>query len=397
MASETEEIVTITYHQLSPKNQIKRLQELAIVFFRLGTIAFGGPAAHIAMMDDEIVKQRKWLSREKLLDLMGITNLIPGPNSTELVIHIGYERGGWRGLIVAGCCFIFPAMVTVWMLAVIYVRYQALPQLEWLLYGIKPVIIAIVFQALWKLGKKAAKDTPTIMAGVVATMAFFGDVNEILLLLLIGLGVMLVKNFWKPTLSGGFILPISAIFGQINSYNNVLPSSLSIFGLFLKIGSVLYGSGYVLLVFLQRDLIERHQWLTSQQLLDAIAIGQVTPGPVFTTATFIGYLLNGTSGAIAATVGIFLPAFVLVLVINPWVNILRRSSWTSGFLDGVNAASLGLMIGTVYILTRSALIDWLTVIVAILALILTLRFKLNSAWLVLLGGIIGLTSQLFSY
>ncbi|HHP7230131.1 MAG TPA: chromate transporter [Xenococcaceae cyanobacterium] len=384
----------LSYSQLSPQEKNQRLRELAIVFFRLGAIAFGGPAAHIAMMDDEVVKQRQWLSREKLLDLIGITNLIPGPNSTELAIHIGYERGGWRGLIIAGACFIFPAMTTVGILAAIYVRYQTVPQVAWLLYGIKPVIIAIVFQALWKLGKKAAKDTPTIIAAIVATVAFFGGTNEILLLLLIGLAVMLIKNYWRQPPHEALLFPFSGILGQVGNTETVAIATSSIFWFFLKVGSVLYGSGYVLLAFLQRDLVERHQWLTSQQLLDAVAIGQVTPGPVFTTATFIGYLLNGLPGAIAGTIGIFLPAFVLVLIINPWVTKLRNSPWTSGFLDGVNAAALGFMTGTVYILTRSAVTDWLTIIVAIISAIVTFRFKINSAWLVLLGGIIGFIAKL---
>ncbi|MDJ0534235.1 MAG: chromate transporter [Xenococcaceae cyanobacterium MO_207.B15] len=385
---------TIAYSQLSPQEQVKRLQELALVFLRLGVIAFGGPAAHIGMMDDEVVQRRKWMSREKLLDLMGITSLIPGPNSTELVIHIGYEQAGWRGLIVAGSCFIFPAMMTVWILAAIYVRYQTLPQVEWLLYGIKPVIIAVVFKALWNLGKKAAKDTPTIIAGLVATVAFFSGTNEIFFLLLIGVAVMLVKNFWHQPDKRALLLPLSGIFGQISTAATFSISTTNIFWFFLKVGSVLYGSGYVLLAFLQRDLVERNQWLTSQQLLDAVAIGQVTPGPIFTTATFIGYLLNGTPGAIAGTIGIFLPAFVLILIINPWVNKLRNSPWARGFLDGVNAASLGLMTGTVYILTRSALIDWLTVIVAITSIIVTFRFKINTAWLVLIGGMMGLIAKL---
>ena len=382
--------------QLSPQQEGQRLKELALVFFKLGTIAFGGPAAHIAMMDDEVVKRRQWMSHEKLLDLLGVTNLIPGPNSTELAIHIGYERAGWRGLFVAGSCFILPAMVIVWIMAAIYARYQSVPQVEWLLYGIKPVIIAIVLQALWKLGKKAAKDIPTTVAGIAATIAFFLGTHEILLLLLVGAAVMLVKTLWRRgnNITGALLVPFSSLLAQTSVPSAASVSSVSVFLFFLKIGSVLYGSGYVLLAFLQQDLVERHQWLTSQQLLDAIAIGQVTPGPVFTTATFIGYLLNGNVGAIAATIGIFLPAFVLVGILNPWVSKLRQSPWASGFLDGVNAASLGLMTGVTYILARTALVDWLTVMVAIASAVLVFRFKINSLWLVLIGGIIGLISQL---
>ncbi|MBW4550303.1 MAG: chromate transporter [Aphanocapsa sp. GSE-SYN-MK-11-07L] len=379
------------YHALPPQQKQRRLVELATVFLRLGTIAFGGPAAHIALMDNEVVNRRQWMSREKLLDLLGITNLIPGPNSTELAIHIGYERAGWRGLLVAGSCFILPAMLIVWALAAIYDRYQTVPQVEWLLYGIKPVIIVIVLQAVWNLGKKAAKDWPTIVAGLVAIAAYLAGLNEILVLVGLGIAVMLVKNRLGRT-TGAFLLP--SLFAQAGTATAVSISWLSVFLFFLKIGSVLYGSGYVLLAFLQRDLVERNQWLTSQQLLDAVAIGQVTPGPVFTTATFIGYLLAGNAGALAGTAGIFLPAFVLVWVVNPWVPKLRQSTWASGFLDGVNAASLGLMAGVTYTLGRTALVDSLTVIVAILAAIAVFRFQLNSAWLVLAGGAIGLVWNL---
>jgi chromate transporter len=387
----------ISYNALTPKQQKQRLTELAAVFLRLGAIAFGGPAAHIAMMDNEVVNRRQWMSREKLLDLLGITNLIPGPNSTELAIHIGYERAGWRGLVVAGSCFILPAMLIVWALAAIYARYQTVPQVEWLLYGIKPVIIAIVIQAVWNLGKKAAKDVPTIIAGVAAIIAYLAGLNEILVLILLGIAVMLLKN-WQARghTSGAFLLPMSGILAQIGSTTAAVASVtwINVFVFFLKIGCVLYGSGYVLLAFLQRDLVERNQWLTSQQLLDAVAIGQFTPGPVFTTATFIGYLLAGNAGAIAATIGIFLPAFMLVLLVNPWVPKLRQSPWASGFLDGVNAASLGLMAGVTYTLGRAALVDWITIIMAILSAIAVFRFKINSAWLVLAGGAIGLASHI---
>ncbi|NJO41131.1 MAG: chromate transporter [Cyanobacteria bacterium RU_5_0] len=389
------------YAQLNPQQQRQRLTELAKVFARLGTIAFGGPAAHIAMMDDEIVNRRQWMSQEKLLDLLGVTNLIPGPNSTELAIHIGYERGGWRGLVVAGGCFILPAMLIVWALAAIYSRYQTVPHVEWLLYGIKPVIIAIVLKALWQLGQKAAKDIPTIIAGIATVAAYFAGVNEILLLLLIGGIVMIVKNWTRRggARSAAFLLPFSGVFAQAGSTAATAASIswVNVFLFFLKIGCVLYGSGYVLLAFLQRDLVERNQWLTSQQLLDAVAIGQFTPGPVFTTATFIGYLLAGNAGAIAGTVGIFLPAFVFVWIVNPWVPKLRQSSWASGFLDGVNAASLGLMAGVTYTLGRTALMDGLTLILAVLSTIAVFRFKINSAWLVLAGGIIGLVAHLLGF
>ena len=385
----------LPYAALSPDQQRQRLVELATVFLRLGTIAFGGPAAHIALMDAEIVQRRQWLSRETLLDLMGVTNLIPGPNSTELAIHIGYDRAGWRGLIVAGACFIFPAMTLVWGLAALYAQYQTVPQVGWLLAGVKPVIMAIVVQALWMLGRKAAKDVPTIAAGLGAIAGYLAGFNEIGLLLGLGVAVMLIKQWQRQRGStlGLWGAPFLGTLAQTlpqpptSSPNPV--SWLQVFLFFLKIGSVLYGSGYVLLAFLQRNLVEQHQWLTSQQLLDAIAIGQVTPGPVFTTATFIGYLLAGHAGAIAGTVGIFLPAFVLVALVNPWVPKLRRSPWTSGFLDGVNAASLGLMAGVTWTLGRTALVNWQMVVIAIVSAIAIVRFKINSAWLVLAGAIVG--------
>lgn len=395
MTQEAEDIQK-SDNTLTPRQQKQRLTELAMVFLRLGTIAFGGPAAHIAMMDNEVVNRRQWMSREKLLDLLGITNLIPGPNSTELAIHIGYERAGWRGLLVAGSCFILPAMLIVWILAVIYARYQTIPQVEWLLYGIKPVIIAVVLQAVWNLGKKAAKDLPTIIAGLAAITAYFAQLNEILVLILLGAAVMLLKNWQsRGNIKAAFLLPFSGVFAQVGSTTVVTSVSwMNVFVFFLKIGCVLYGSGYVLLAFLQRELVERNQWLTSQQLLDAVAIGQFTPGPVFTTATFIGYLLAGNAGAIAGTIGIFLPAFILVWIVNPWVSKLRQSPWASGFLDGVNAASLGLMAGVTYTLGRAALVDWLTITLAIVSAIAVFRFKINSAWLVLAGGAIGFVSRL---
>lgn len=380
----------------NPGQQRQRLQELAAVFLKLGTIAFGGPAAHIAMMDDEIVKRRQWISREKLLDLLGITNLIPGPNSTELAIHIGYERAGLWGLVVAGVCFILPAMLIVWAFAALYVQSQTIPQLGWLLYGIKPVIIAIVAQALWKLGKTAVKDLPTGIVAAAVVVAFFLGVNEILLLLLGGVAVMLAKNLRRgggAGAIGAWFMPLPEIIAQANPTPASSPGWIAVFWFFLKIGSVLYGSGYVLLAFLQRDLVERNGWLTSQQLLDAVAIGQFTPGPVFTTATFVGYLVAGNAGAIAGTIGIFLPAFVFVAIVNPWVPKLRQSAWASGFLDGVNAASMGLMAVVTYVLARAAIVDWVTAVVAILSAIVVFRFKLNSAWLVLAGGIIGLLAR----
>lgn len=375
------------------------LSELAVLFLKLGTIAFGGPAAHVAMMEDEVVKRRGWLDHQQFLDLLGATNLIPGPNSTEMAIHIGLVRAGWKGLIVAGSCFILPAMLIVWALAWLYVEYGSVPEATWLLYGIKPVIIAIVIQALWGLGKSALKGHLTVLTGAVVVALSFLGFNEILLLFVAGLTVMALENLrarWKAavkaaglSLLAGFSALATA--SAATTVNPVVPASLFKLTLFfLKIGSVLFGSGYVLLAFLRADLVERWRWLTDQQLLDAIAIGQFTPGPVFTTATFIGYVIAGSPGAVLATVGIFLPAFIFVFLSSPFIPRLRNSSWAAGFLDGVNVASLGLMAAVTWQLGRAALTDWLTWGLALVSVVLVFRIKMNSAWLVLGGGVVGL-------
>jgi chromate transporter len=364
------------------------LWELARLFLRLGVLAFGGPAAHIAMMEDEVVARRKWLTRDQLLDLIGATNLIPGPNSTELAIHIGFARCGWRGLIVAGVCFIVPAMLIVWLLAMVYMQYHTLPQVDWLFYGIKPVIVAIVVQALWRLGQSAVKGWLTGVVGVLVIALSLLDMSALGLLLGAGLAVMLVGN-WRGmnlhALWATAVLPVN-----LPTASTAEPSSLAVVGFFLKVGAVLYGSGYVLLAFIQKDLVERWQWLTSDQLLDAVAIGQLTPGPVFTTATFIGYVLAGHSGALVATLGIFLPSFIFVAAVNPWVPHLRRSPWTSRFLDGVVVASMALMAVVSGKLALTALVDVVTIALAVLSGIALFRFRINSAWLILGGAVVGL-------
>ncbi len=375
-------------------NPKTKLWDLAVVFTKLGTIAFGGPAAHIAALELEVVQRRQWVSREKLLDLLSISNLIPGPNSTELVIHVGLEQAGWQGAIVAGASFIIPAMLLVWSLAIAYVEYQTIPAVGWLLYGVKPVIIAIIIQALWKLGRSALKNAATWSAGILVLGLYFLKINEIALMLGAGLVVTCVLNLnlllnflKKPNSLPSVFLPLSI--GAIAT--ETIPKTwIAVFLSFLKIGSVLYGGGYVLLAFVQQEFVDRTHWLTSQQLLDAVAIGQFTPGPLFTTATFIGYLVAGNAGAIAGTVGIFLPAFILVPAINPFVANLRKSTWIGGFLDGVNAASIGLMAAVAWELGRGTLIDIWTIILVVASLIILLKFpKLNSAWLVVAGAAIG--------
>lgn len=392
-------------------DRVKRLKEVAWVFFKLGSTSFGGPAAHTAVMEDEVVRRRRWLDREAFLDYVGASNLIPGPNSTELAIHLGYDRAGWPGLLAAGACFILPAMVIVWAIAAVYVRYQAVPEVGWLLYGVKPAIIAVVAQALWGLGKTALRDVPTGLTGGSVIVLALAGWNEMLLLPAAGLAVMLFGSWGRAPRGGAasFFVPLQGILSSSTGLTANLPSVTAaaaavggaesaawpkIFWVFLKIGSVLYGSGYVLLAFLQGDLVERWGWLTSQQLLDAVAIGQFTPGPLFTTATFIGYLLGGGSGSVAATVGIFLPAFVLVWVTGPLIPKLRRSRLAGRFLDGVNAASLGLMAVVTWELGRAALVDWLTIAIAAASFLAVYRFRLNSAWLVLMGGLAGFLCRL---
>jgi chromate transporter len=375
------------------------LGELARLFLKLGTIAFGGPAAHIAMMEAEVVRRRCWLDHARFLDLLGATNLIPGPNSTEMAIHIGLLRAGWRGLIVAGACFILPAMLIVWGLAALYVKYGSLPQASWLLYGVKPVIIAIVGQALWVLGKAAIKNTLTLIAGAAVIVLIFLGANEIVLLFAAGFAVMIVDNLrrgWRPPQTGVWAIAAGApLFVAADGAALAEPVTLTALTLFfLKIGSILFGSGYVLLAFIRADLVERWHWLSDRQLLDAIAIGQFTPGPVFTTATFIGYLVAGSPGAVLATLGIFFPAFVFVALSSPLIPKIRRSPWASGFLDGVNAASLGLMAAVTWQLGRSALVDWFTLALALGAAVLVFRVRVNSAWWVLAGGILGLLWKL---
>lgn len=360
------------------------MRELALLFLRLGFTAFGGPAAHIAMMEDEVVRRRGWLTREELLDLLGAANLIPGPNSTELAIHIGYRRNGWPGLLVAGACFILPAALLVTLIAWAYVRYSKLPQAEAVLYGIKPVIIAIIVQALWRLGATALKSPLLIGVTVVALVAAFLGVNE--LIVLFGAGV-LVAMTRVPHGRGRALLALPLATPAV-----AVPAVglWPIFLFFLKVGAVLFGSGYVLIAFLRADLVERWGWLTESQLLDAVAVGQITPGPVFTTATFIGYLLGGFEGAAVATVGIFLPAFVFVALTAPLVSRLRQSKVAGAFLDGVNAATVALIAFVTGQLARTALVDVPTIVLAVISAIVLLRFNVNSAWLVAGGALAGL-------
>ena len=373
------------------------LKEVAASFLRLGTIAFGGPAAHIAMMEDEFVRRRRWLSHAQFLDMLGATNLVPGPNSTEMAIHIGHQRAGWKGLVLGGVCFIVPAMAIVLGAAWVYVRYGSLPSVQGVMYGIKPVIIAIVLQALCRLFPSAIKNLFFGVIGLLATVAALAGAN--VLVVLFGAGAISAFTSWIAARksmgeSGASALIGPAIWPNLKAAAVAAPAAIfsltGLFLFFLKVGAVLYGSGYVLLAFLQADLVNRLHWLTQSQLLDAIAVGQVTPGPVFTTATFIGYLLGGLPGSIVATVGIFLPSFIFVAASRPLIPRIRRSPIAGAFLDGVNVGALALMAAVTLQLSRAALVDLPTALIGAISVALLLFSKLNSAWLIAGAGLIGL-------
>ena len=368
-----------------------RLGEVAALFLKLGLFAFGGPAAHIAMMREEVVRRRRWLEDQEFLDMVGATNLIPGPNSTELAIHLGHRRAGWKGLFTAGGLFIVPAVLIVLGIAILYVEYGTTPAFEWALYGIKPVVIAIILKALLGLGKTAMKGPMTAAIGVAVLAGYLLGVNELLLLAAAGV-VATGARFGGRMASGGaaaLALPASLpLLGALPAGAATF-SMLTLFLNFLKVGSVLYGSGYVLLAYLRGDLVERLGWLTESQLLDAISVGQLTPGPVFTTATFVGYVVDGWEAAIVATVAIFIPSFVFVAALSRILPWARRTPSARAALDGVNAASLALMAGVSWQLGRVSSEDPFTIITAVVAALLVWRTGLNPMWLIIGGGAAG--------
>ncbi|ODT01844.1 MAG: chromate transporter [Gemmatimonadetes bacterium SCN 70-22] len=404
----------------APTTGATPLPELALLFLKLGTIAFGGPAAHIAMMEDEVVRRRRWLTREQFLDYLGATNLIPGPNSTELAIHIGHARAGWRGLLIAGASFILPAALIVATVAWAYMKFGTLPQGEAILHGVKPVVIAVVLQAIWRLGRSAVKSPMLAAVAAAATVAAALGVNELVILAGAGGAMALARSSstWgaagnargvvaAPVVASaaGWSGPGGAGAGATSATPVALAAATGVavggsftlpalFAVFAKIGAVLFGSGYVLLAFMRADLVERLHWLSERQLLDAVAVGQVTPGPVFTTATFVGYVLGGVRGAVVATVGIFLPAFVFVALSGPLVPRLRRSPAAGAVLDGVNAGSLALMAVVTWQLAHTALADRLSVSLAVLSVLLLLWRRVNSAWLVIGGALAGVVASL---
>jgi chromate transporter len=374
-----------------------RLKEVFLLFLWMGFTAFGGPAAHIAIFHDQVVKRRKWIDEQHFLDLLGATQLIPGPNSTEVTIYLGFYRAGWLGLILGGVGFILPSTLIVLGLAWTYGRFGSAPQIEWVLYAVKPVVIAIIINALWSLRKNAIKDISTgLIAVTVIALNFFG-IDTIALL--IGSGILLavylwMKNHLKDTRSLWLFLPFgSTVTLQQAVHSFSLPA---LFLTFLKIGSVLYGSGYVLLAFLRSEFVINLGWLTDQQIIDAVAIGQVTPGPLSTAATFLGFILGGIPGALLATLGMFLPSFLIVILTKPFIPRMRESKFFSAFLDGVNAGSLGLMAVVAWQLARAAFVDIPAVLLGIVSFLLVVWARVNSTWIILGAVLVGLGRYLFS-
>ena len=368
------------------------LAELAFVFLKLGSIAFGGPAAHIALMQEEFVRRRQWISEADFLDRLAAASVIPGPSSTKVAIFIGHTKRGWRGLIVAGTCFILPAAILVSLLAAAYVRYGSLPQAQDMLYAIKPVVIAIILQALWNLGHSAIKSWHLALIAVVAAVLDLLSVDALLVLSMAGLAYGVVLGS-KPgrTVGASLAWPISMGLWSVPAIAAMaVPFGLArLFFSFLKVGSVVFGSGYVLLAFLRAEFVEHLRWLTEKQLIDAVTVGQFTPGPVFTTATFIGYVLGGVPGAVCATLGIFLPGFLLVAVSGPLLPKIRQSPLAGAVLDGVVAGSLALMAVVTWQLGRAAIVDWRSLLICLASLIALWRYRINSVWLIGAAAVAG--------
>lgn len=365
-----------------------KLTELALIFFRLGTFAFGGPAAHIAMMEEEFVSKRAWLSREHFLDLVGATNLIPGPNSTEMTMHIGHERAGIAGLFIAGLCFITPAVLITALLGWIYVTYGQLPEVAPFFKGIQPAVIAIVASAILKLGKKALKNVELGVLGAIVVGLTLWGINEIAALLGAGLlGMLYFYTRHKQVGQTRSFIPF--VIAPLSSTAIGTISTLKIFLIFLKVGAVLYGSGYVLFAYLDAELVQTGI-LKPSELMDAVAVGQFTPGPVLSTATFVGFQIGGFWGAIAATAGIFLPSFLFVFLLNPLVPKMRKSTLLRGFLDSVNIASVAVMITVLIHMTLSSILEWRSALIMVLSLIAVFAWKkISSMWIVLGGSLLG--------
>jgi len=364
------------------------LKDIAKLFLKLGIIGFGGPSAHIAMMQDEVVTKRKWLTEQHFLDLIGATNLIPGPNSTEMAIHIGHEKGGWKGLIIAGLCFILPAIIITGFFAYLYKQYEQVPDIQPFIYGIKPAIIAVILGAIFPLAKKSLKSTEIIVVGLLVLLGSLFSINEIYLIF--GAGFMslmmaYVRNNKQNNIKS--FLPLTLL--QITNTTILSATNANLFWIFIKIGAILYGSGYVLFAFLDTELVSTGL-LTRQQLIDAIAVGQFTPGPVFSSVTFIGYQINGLTGAIVSTIAIFLPSFVFVALLNPIVKKMRNSKLSSVFLDSVNVASVAIIVAVCFEMGKDTITDWRTIVISVLSIAIAFGYKrLNSAFVVLGGSLTG--------
>ncbi len=370
---------------MEEKNNLK---EIAKLFLKLGIIGFGGPAAHIAMMQDEVVVKKKWLTEQHFLDLIGATNLIPGPNSTEMAIHIGHEKAGWKGLVVAGICFIFPAVIITGFFAFLYKEYGQIPEVKPFLYGIKPAIIAIILSAIFPLAKKSLKTIQLGIIGAVVLLLSLLNYNEIILMFGAGI-IALFIYYLKQNTNKNINAFIPLTLFQFSNNNLISPTNLNLFLVFLKIGAILYGSGYVLFAFLDAELVASGL-LSRTQLIDAIAVGQFTPGPVFSSVTFIGYQINGFSGAIISTNAIFIPSFIFVALLNPLVKKMRNSKMFSTFLDAINVASIAIIISICLEMGKETIIDWRTILIAFLSIIITFNYrKINTAFIVLGGSIIG--------
>jgi chromate transporter len=360
------------------------LKEIAQTFFKLGTIAFGGPAAHIAMMEDEIIEKKKWFSRQHFLDLIGVTNLIPGPNSTEMTMHCGYERGGWKGLIVAGSAFILPAVVITCIIAYLYQKYGTLPGADSFLYGIKAAVISVILNAVYKLGKKSLKSTTLAILGLLTIIASLLGYHEILVMFICGLMGIIIYYFQKPGAS-----KLNSLITMPLFFQQIRVEEIKIFLIFLKVGALLYGSGYVLFAFLDAELVAKGL-MSRQELMDAIAVGQMTPGPVLSTASFIGWQLGGLKGAILATVGIFVPSFVFVRLINSAVRVIRKSPILSAFLDAVNIAAVGVILAVCIEMGIEVLVEWKSILISVLSIIIVFYYKkVNSAFIIIGGSLLG--------
>ena len=379
----------------SPLREVS-LTEIAFVFLKLGMIAFGGPAAHLAMMEEEFVRRRRWITQAEFLDRLATANLIPGPSSTEVAIFIGQLKRGWRGLIVAGFCFIVPAALIVSAIAWAYVRFGSLPRAQNVFFAIKPVVVAIIVQAIGRMSRTGIRTALLASVAVLAAVLSFIGVSPVLVLVFAGTLSAAALGMKGRLLSAGFLTSPAILLAAMAAITVKAASPVllgRLFLSFLKIGSVVFGSGYVLLAFLQSEFVEHLHWLSEQQLLDAVAVGQFTPGPVFTTATFIGYIVAGWRGAAVATLGVFLPGFILVALSGPLIPRLRRSPVAGAALDGVVAGSLALMAVVAWQLGKASIVNWTTLALFLVALIGLLRFRLNSAWLIGVAAVFGLVMR----